>query len=124
MYLSTLPRSFASLVLSVVCLILLSSAYSIDEACSQGYGAPVGGHPSWQERVMVTAVNACRLAPQDFKTDHVHPTVAILQPALFPVTHPLRWSECLNVIARFHSEDMATCDWLQHNSCDGTTKCR
>lgn len=99
---------------------LLPILLTVVPVLSQDYGVPVDSYPSWQERVMEVATNACRMAPTDFRDSHTqYPD--ILSPTWYPAVAPIVWCEELNRAARFHSEDMAYCNLLQHDSCDGTT---
>lgn len=108
----------ASLTISISALLVLLTAAC--GAAAQGNGVPVDGYPAWRDRAMTTAINACRMAPAQFR-DNFLQYPGILQPQNHPSTHPLQWCGELNHAARFHSEDMVSCNTLQHISCDGTS---
>jgi hypothetical protein len=90
-------------------------------ARSQGNGVPVNGYPSWRERVILVASNACRTGPQQFRDTYLAAYPGILQPATSPATFPLYWTLPLDQSARAHSTDMVTHDFFSHDSFDGTS---
>ena len=65
-----------------------------------GYGVPVQGFPSWQERALLVLTNAVRMAPLDWRTRYG----ADFSPSLagasaldaYPPVSPVRWSPGLN----------------------------
>jgi len=88
-----------------------------------GHGDPDVSHPdypSWHERSVIVATNACRMAPIEFRDTYVG-DYDILLPENYPPVHPLYWNVDLNRAARAHAKDMANNCGLSHNSCDGTT---
>lgn len=87
-----------------------------------GYGDPVDGFPSAEERALVLWTNAARVAPtehtgdyrsggcspDDFSSDEKKPQ------------KPLYLDLGLTEAARYHSDDMRKNGCFQHESCDGT----
>ncbi len=108
------PKIIISLIFSV---IMMQNSISF-----AGYGDKFpGGYPNWQERAVITLVNACRMAPQQYRDKYIG-NYNILLPANFPTVKPVFWNLALNTSARFHALDMGSnCDTLIHSSCDGTT---
>ncbi len=115
-----LPLFLVTLGLAQIFCLSGSSIWpGVGAASAQSYGVPIDSYPAWQERAMMTAMNACRLDPVGFRDAYLQ-YQNILLPENHPPTHPLAWNEDLNHSARFHSEDMASCNTFSHNSCDGT----
>jgi uncharacterized protein YkwD len=96
------------------------SAVTAAPVSAEGYGVPVGEYPNWQERVLLTMTNACRMAPQQFRDTYMSNYPDILQYTDYPPVAPLYWNLELNRSARFHANDMASTPCFQHDSCDGT----
>ena len=101
---------FVSLFVAVVAAIP-------SPAVSEGYGVPVGEYPNWQERVLLTMTNACRMAPQQFRETYMASYPDILQYTDYPPVAPVYWNLELNRSARFHANDMASTPCFQHDSC-------
>jgi hypothetical protein len=105
-------------MMAVVASASLPGLVSIAKA--QEDGIPINGYPVWQERLMLVTINACRMDPTGYRDTYLdYPD--ILNPPIYGPLPPLRWCEELNHAARFHSADMASCNSLQYDSCDGTT---
>jgi len=107
-------------IINIVHLLsILGALFSFSWA---GYGDKFpGGYPNWQERAVITLVNSCRMAPQQYRDKYIG-NYNILLPTNFPAVRPLFWNLALNTSARVHALDMGSnCDSLMHNSCDGTT---
>jgi len=87
-----------------------------------GYGDPVDGFPSAEERQLVLWTNAARVAPTEFKTEY---TAGGCSTADFSddektAKAPLYVDLDLTEVARVHSKDMRDNGCFQHESCDGT----
>ncbi len=120
------PHRFLPLFLVALGLVQIFSLSgspiwpSVSAVYAQSYGVPIDSYPAWQERAMMTVMNACRLDPVGFRAAHLQ-YQNILLPDNHPPTHALAWNEELNHSARFHSQDMASCNTFSHTSCDGTS---
>jgi uncharacterized protein (TIGR03382 family) len=90
-----------------------------------GYGDPVDGYPSHEERQLHLWTNAARVAPEEFED--------LYNTAYEPCSYyddfsedeqtpkpPLYIDLDLNEVSRFHSDDMNENGCFQHESCDGT----
>ncbi|MFZ5482374.1 MAG: CAP domain-containing protein [Myxococcota bacterium] len=89
-----------------------------------GYGDPVAGIPSHDERLLHLWTNAARVAPEEFEEDYNNG----YEPCSFEdfsndeqtPKPPLYIDLDLTEVARVHSIDMKTNGCFQHESCDGT----
>lgn len=91
-------------------------------AAVAGYGDPVDGYPSAEERALVFWTNAARVAPEAFANDYRAGGCSLKDFSVDEETPkpPLYIDIALTEAARFHSEDMRDNDCFQHDSCDGT----
>ncbi len=91
-------------------------------AAVAGYGDPVGGLPSSEERALVLWTNAARVAPEAFKQDYRSGRCSLADFSEDEKTAkaPLYIDMALTEAARFHSDDMRENGCFQHDSCDGT----
>lgn len=87
-----------------------------------GYGDPVGGYPSAEERVLVLWTNAARVAPTEFKSEYSAGSCSLADFSDDEKTAkaPLYIDLDLTEVARVHSRDMRDNGCFQHESCDGT----
>lgn len=99
----------------ILLMILLTSTVT-----NAGYGDPAEGFPNWRERSLIVLINACRVAPQEFRDKYLKNNT-VLTPQKYPPVDPLYWNIDLNRSARAHAIEMATDCGLTHNSCDGTS---
>lgn len=76
--------------------------------------------PNWHERTMRTLVNACRMAPTEYRDVYMPGAGNILEQ--YPPVAPLRSADGLNAAARFHCLDMALNGCFQHNDCPPSTR--
>lgn len=88
-----------------------------------GYGDPVDGMPSVEERQLMLWTNAARVAPEAFASEYLNAGCSFDRD--FTETertpqNPLRWNADLNDAARYHSTDMFDNNWFDHKSSDGT----
>ena len=84
------------------------------------YGVKFDSLPRWEERAVLTLVNACRMAPIQYRDSYVG-NYSILLPENHPAVNPIFWELKLNLSARFFANDMAhNCGYHNHSSCDGT----
>lgn len=83
------------------------------------YGEKSDTLPNWQERAVLTLVNACRISPEAYRNAYLK-SQKILLPANYPPVAPLFWQKELNAAARFHAVEMAGTCGMQH-TCDGVT---
>jgi hypothetical protein len=111
-----LPKGIGILVLWAALVVAV-----VTPAAAEGYGVPVGEYPNWEERALLTMTNACRMAPQQFRTRYLPEYPDILQYTEYPPVVPLYWNLELNQAARAHANDMASTPCFQHDSCDGTS---
>jgi hypothetical protein len=84
-----------------------------------GYGDKVNGFPNWQERVILTLTDACRMAPLQYRNMYIGSSYSILLANDYPAVPPVYWNLALNESARFHAIEMADTCGLTHNSCNG-----
>ncbi len=92
---------------------------SILLASEPGYGVPVDGKPTWNERSLQVLTNACRMDPTGLRDNFVL-VPDILTPAVYPKVAPVRWNPDLDRSSRFHADEMAGGCPFRHESCDGT----
>lgn len=87
-----------------------------------GYGVPVDGFPSDEERSLVLWTNAARVAPKEFKTEYSAGgcSLADFSDDEKTAKAPLYIDVALTEVARVHSKDMKDNGCFQHESCDGT----
>lgn len=87
-----------------------------------GYGDPVDGYPSDEERALVLWTNAARVAPDEFKQDYRTGgcTMGDFSADEKTAKAPLYLDLALTEVARVHSRDMRDNGCFQHDSCDGT----
>ncbi len=87
-----------------------------------GYGDPVDGFPSAEERELVLWTNAARVAPKEFKTEYSAGGCSTADFSADEKTAkaPLYIDLDLTEVARVHSADMYDNGCFQHESCDGT----
>lgn len=91
-------------------------------ALAAGYGVPVDGFPSADERALLLWTNAARVAPDAFTDEYTAggcSTEEFSEDELTPKA-PLYVDLALTEVARVHSTDMAENGCFQHESCDGT----
>lgn len=91
-------------------------------AFAAGYGVPVDGYPSAEERWLVLWTNAARVAPAEFTEEYSAggcSTADFSEDELTPKA-PLYIDLALTEVARVHSADMEENGCFQHESCDGT----
>lgn len=89
---------------------------------SAGYGVPVDGYPSHDERELLLWTNAARVAPATFTDEYTAggcSTEEFSEDELTPKP-PLYVDLDLTEASRYHSDSMAENDCFQHDSCDGT----
>jgi hypothetical protein len=91
-------------------------------AAITGYGDPVDGYPSADERTLVLWTNAARVAPDAFTSDYRAGGCSTSDFARDErqAKAPLYLDLALTEAARFHSDDMRKNGCFQHDSCDGT----
>ncbi|GDX82175.1 hypothetical protein LBMAG42_39860 [Deltaproteobacteria bacterium] len=87
-----------------------------------GYGDPVEGFPSAEERELVLWTNAARVAPKEFKSEYSAGgcSIADFSADEKKAKAPLYIDLDLTEVARVHSADMHDNGCFQHESCDGT----
>ena len=87
-----------------------------------GYGDPVDGYPSAEERSLVLWTNAARVDPTEFTTDYRSGGCSTSDFSSDEKTakEPLYIDLALTEAARYHSNDMRKNGCFQHESCDGT----
>lgn len=87
-----------------------------------GYGVPVDGFPSDEERSLVLWTNAARVAPKEFKTEYSAGGCSLgdFSDDEKTAKAPLYIDLALTEVARVHSKDMKDNGCFQHESCDGT----
>jgi hypothetical protein len=91
-------------------------------AAVAGYGDPVDGYPSAEERALVMWTNAARVAPESYTGDYKSGGCSLREFSADEkaAKAPLYIDLALTEAARFHSEDMNENGCFQHDSCDGT----
>jgi hypothetical protein len=91
-------------------------------AAVAGYGDPVDGFPSAEERALVLWTNAARVAPEAFTNDYREGGCSLRDFSMGEkeAQAPLYIDLALTEAARYHSEDMRDNGCFQHESCDGT----
>jgi hypothetical protein len=92
-------------------------------AAFAGYGDAKDGYPTANERLLHLWTNVARVAPGDFTAAYARGGCGLsdFQPSERTPKAPLAIQHALNVVARDHSEDMASTGVLSHNSSDGTS---
>lgn len=98
--------------------MLLLASYAL----AAGYGVPVDGYPSVDERSLLLWTNAARVAPDAFTDEYTAggcSTADFSEDELTPKP-PLYVDLALTEVARVHSTDMKENGCFQHESCDGT----
>lgn len=89
---------------------------------SAGYGVPVDGYPSHDERQLLLWTNAARVAPDAFGTEYTNggcSTDDFSEDELTPKA-PLYVDLGLTEASRYHSVTMEENGCFQHDSCDGS----
>ncbi len=89
-----------------------------------GYGVPVDGYPSYEERVLLLWTNAARVAPEEFDQEYQ----SGYEPCSFDdfladeqvPKSPLYLDLDLTEASRYHSITMEENSCFQHDSCDGS----
>lgn len=91
-------------------------------ALAAGYGVPVDGFPSAEERWLVLWTNAARVAPTEFTDEYAAGGCSTddFSDDEKTAKAPLYVDLALTEVARVHSEDMEQNGCFQHESCDGT----
>lgn len=88
-----------------------------------GYGDPVDGLPSLDERRLFVWTNAARIEPGAFEDAYAEGGCSFdgdfSEDEKTP-KNPVAWNADLNEAARFHSDDMNTNNHFAHASSDGT----
>jgi MYXO-CTERM domain-containing protein len=100
--------------------ILLASA----AALATGYGSvDEDGYPSWAERDLHLWTNAVRVDPEAFDADFGQGGCSFDDfSASEQTAHaPLYYDRNLNLAGRYHSDDMYSNGWFDHDSSDGTS---
>ncbi len=102
-------------IIGTVTLALLAA--SGIQAQNTPLGVPEDGLPGWHERTTFTLINASRLDPPTYGKDYLSGSNPLTgYSARYPLVHHID----LIRAARYHSEDMMSCNDMDHNSCDGT----
>ena len=89
-----------------------------------GYGDPVDGYPSWEERELHLYTNAARVDPEAHEDSYQAGGCSFYQHFSDDEQtpkDPVYWQLDLNDAARYHSDDMYSNNWFSHDSSDGTT---
>ena len=89
-----------------------------------GYGDPIDGLPSFEERELHVWTNAARVEPAAFESYYQSGGCSYFED--FSETEktpqaPVNWHHGLNDVARAHSDDMSVNSWFSHDSSDGTS---
>lgn len=84
-----------------------------------GYGDPIAGVPSYDERSLHLWTNRVRIDPTQYADQYDCPFGGFTASEQTQKL-PLKWNPALGLVARSHSEDMADNDNLSHTSSDGT----
>lgn len=96
--------------------------FLVPRVFAAGYGVPVDGYPSVDERWLLLWTNAARVAPTEFTDEYQAGgcSTADFSADEKSAKAPLYIDLALTEAARFHSTDMAENGCFQHESCDGT----
>lgn len=91
-----------------------------------GYGVPVDGYPSKEERQLLLWTNAARVAPAEFEQEYLAGYEPCSYDDFLPdeqiAKAPLYIDLDLTEVSRWHSEQMLENGCFQHESCDGSNE--
>lgn len=95
---------------------------SVVAVAAAGYGDAVGGYPTIAERSLHLWTDAARVDPEAFSADYARGGCSTSDFTTSERTpkSPLLYNADLNEAARFHTDDMVTHGFLDHDSWDGT----
>jgi hypothetical protein len=101
---------------------MLTLSLSLIAIAAGGYGDASDGYPDYSERLLHHWTNAVRVEPKAFKEDYIEGGCRWNQFSEDEQTPkpPLMWNHGLNEAARFHTEDMESNNWFEHESSDLT----
>lgn len=103
---------------------MLTVLLATTTALATGYGdVDEDGYPSWAERDLHLWTNAVRVDPEAFDADYQQGGCSFDDFSSDEQTAkaPLYYDRNLNLAARYHTDDMYTNDWFDHDSSDGTS---